>query len=213
MLASPGMSAEELAASMRAHLVDRGALLGLKARLRRDIAEEFVEGPPPRGAWDKVLVSLVAEALESLGCPNSYAVFLPESRAGRKDFLADRAALAENVGVNLRDGEPVLAAVLRRAGAGRAVDRGAQTEAEAAPGASLASRLAAIRDRSAAAAAAARRGPPESAERRAAPPLPDARALAADARDGADRRRLDARRRDDLADVRGPGPTNTLKRR
>ena len=212
MLASPGMSAEELAASMRAHLVDRGALLGLKARLRRDIAEEFENGPPPRGAWDKILVSLVAEALESLGCPNSYAVFLPESRAGRKDFLADRAALAEAVGAaDLRDGEPVLAAVLRRAGAGRAVDRGAQTEAEAAPGASLASRLAAIRDRSAAAAAAARRGPPESAERRAAPPLPDARALAADARDGADRRRLDARRRDDLADVRAPGPT--LKRR
>ena len=40
MLASPGMSAEELAASMRAHLVDRGALLGLKADAARETGQQ-----------------------------------------------------------------------------------------------------------------------------------------------------------------------------
>ncbi|KAH8045010.1 hypothetical protein JL722_14407 [Aureococcus anophagefferens] len=119
-----------------------------RARLRRDIAEEFVEGPP-RGAWDKVLVSLVAEALESLGCPNSYAVFLPESRAGRRDFLADRGFKAVGA-ADLATASPCS----RRCCGERARARREPRRPDRGRGGArrvLASRLASIRDRSAAA--------------------------------------------------------------
>ena len=118
-----GLSAEELAASLRAHLEGKGVLRGLKARLRRDIAAEF--GPARTGAdtgrGDRLRDSVVAEALRLCEYENAYAVFVPESGLGEERAFYDRSELAAALGLGSAGGDaPVLDALLRKAAASTA---------------------------------------------------------------------------------------------